>query len=77
LLNDFARKFEIILKTYSILDVQELYKRCLDELKKTAGMSLGLPVAMDVVYLRWLNKVIKLFYDDQTDKLPKRCKEDI
>jgi len=60
LLDDFAKKVGIILKTYSILDVQVLYKKCLEELKKTAGISLGPPVAMDVVYLRWLNRVIIL-----------------
>jgi hypothetical protein len=61
---------DIILRTYSIVDIQELYKKCLDELSKTTGIYLGPPVAMDVVYLRWLNKVIKPFYDEQTDLLP-------
>ena len=69
-LRDFCEKLGIILKTYSILDVQELYKKCLEELSKTAGIYLGLPVAMDVVYLRWLNKVIKPFYDKHADALP-------
>jgi len=69
LLDDFAKKVGIILKTYSILDVQELYKKCLEELKKTTGISLGPPVAMDVVYLRWLNRVIKPFYDAKVDKM--------
>lgn len=69
LLKDFSNKSSIILRTYSILDVQELYKRCLEELSKTTGMYLGPPVAMDVVYLRWLNKVIKIFYDAHADTL--------
>ena len=34
------------------------------------GIYLGPPVAMDVVYLRWLNKVIKPFYDKHADVLP-------
>lgn len=70
LLNDFSVKLNIILRTYSILDIQELYKSCLEELAKTTGIYLGPPVAMDVVYLRWLNKVIRVFYDAQADALP-------
>lgn len=70
LLRDFCEKLNIILRTYSILDVQELYKKCLEELSKTTGIYLGSPVAIDVVYLRWLNKVIRPFYDEQIDSLP-------
>ena len=70
LLKDFAKKLDIILKTYSILNVQELYKKCLEELAKTTGTYLGPPVAMDVVYLRWLNKIIKPFYDRNANALP-------
>jgi hypothetical protein len=68
-LRDFCEKLGILLRTYSILDIQELYKKCLEELSKTTGIYLGPPVAMDVVYLRWLNKVIKPFYDEQVDAL--------
>ena len=70
LLRDFARGLGIILRSYSIEYVQELYKQCLEDLRKTTGVHLGPPVAMDVVYLRWLNRVIKPFYDEQADILP-------
>lgn len=70
LLEDFSDKLGIVLRTYSILDVQELYKKCLEDLSRTTGIYLGPPVAMDVVYLRWLNKVIKPFYEKQMDALP-------
>lgn len=69
LLREFAQKFNILLRTYSILDIQELYKKRLDELAKTTGLYLGPPVAMDVVYLRWLNRVIKPFYESGSDEL--------
>lgn len=69
-LRDFCEKLDILLRTYSILDVQELYKKCLEELRKTTGIYLGPPVAMDVVYLRWLNKVITPFHKEQVDILP-------
>jgi hypothetical protein len=70
LLTDFSEKLGIILRTYSILDVQELYKKCLEELTRSTGIYLGPPVAMDVVYLRWLNKIIKPFYNKNVDALP-------
>lgn len=70
LLHDSCKKLDILLRTYSILDVQELYKNCLEQLSKTTGIYLGPPVAMDVVYLRWFNKIIKPFYDEHADALP-------
>ncbi len=76
-LRNFCEELDILLKTYSILDIQELYKKCLEELSKTTGMYLGPPVAMDVVYLRWLNKVIKPFYDKQVDALPLETVENV
>jgi len=69
ILREFSDRLNIILRTYSILDVQELYKKCLEELSRTTGLYLGPPVAMDVVYLRWLNKIIKPFYDKKADVL--------
>jgi len=69
LLKEFAEKFNILLRTYSILDIQELYKKRLDELARTTGLYLGPPVAMDVVYLRWLNRVIRPFYEAEADLL--------
>lgn len=70
LLCDFCKKSDIIPRTYSILDIQELYKKCLEELSKTTGIYLGPPVAMDVTHLRWLNKIIKPFHDKQVCTLP-------
>jgi len=69
-LRDFSEKLDTMLRTYSFLDIQELYKKCLEELTRTTGIYLGPPVAMDVVYLRWLNKIIKPFYDKNVDGLP-------
>jgi hypothetical protein len=69
LLKDFAKKFDILLRTYSILDVQELFKKTIDGLIKTTGLYLGPPVAMDVVYLRWLNRVIRPFHEARADSL--------
>lgn len=69
MLRHFAGNMQVLIRTYSILKVQELYKECLDELRKTSGLYLGPPVAMDVVYLRWLNKVIEPFRTARADAL--------
>ncbi|MEW6654831.1 MAG: hypothetical protein AB1394_15365 [Bacteroidota bacterium] len=47
----------------------ETEKEVLEELSKTTGVYLGPPVAMDVTHLRWLNKIIKPFCDEQVDSL--------
>jgi hypothetical protein len=69
-LRDFSDRLNVLLRSYSILDVQELYHECLEELTSTTGLYLGPPVAMDVVYLRWLNKVIEPFFRKGLDVLP-------
>lgn len=71
-LRDFCEKLDILLRTYSILDVQKLYRQCLEELTRTAGVYLGPPVAMDIVYLRWLNRIVKPFYDARLSALPRK-----
>jgi hypothetical protein len=72
LLREFADELNVLLRSYSILDIQQLYGKCLEELSKTTGLYLGPPVAMDVVYLRWLNRVVKPFSDLGKDVLPYR-----
>lgn len=59
----FATKFNILLATYSIIDIQKTYKRIFEELRRTSGLFLGSPVAMDITHLRYLNKIIKPFVD--------------
>jgi len=68
-LEDFCKNFGILLTSYSILDIQELFKKRLAELSRTMGAYLGPPVAMDVTHLRWLNRIIKPFYLEGRDTL--------
>jgi len=68
----------ILLKTYSMLNIQELYRKCLDDLKRTAGLSLGKPIAMNVTSLKQINKIISLFDRENKNKLVFRdVKEEI
>lgn len=68
-LEHFASSNSIELRDYSIAQVLELYKDLMEQLRKSAGISLGRPLAMDVVYLRWLNRLILPFYRGQSDSL--------
>ncbi len=65
----FSNKLDIILKTYLISRIQELYTKVLEELKRTSGLYIGSPVAMDVTHLRYLNKIIDPFYKVSEDQL--------
>lgn len=69
-LSKFAGKLDIILKTYPISRIQELYNKVLEELKRSSGLYIGSPVAMDITHLRYLNKIIKSFYAASEDQLP-------
>jgi len=66
----FSSEFGIILKTYSLPRIQKLYSKVLDELKRTSGLNIGSPVAMDVTHLRYLNKVIEPFKVAEAQQLP-------
>jgi len=69
-LTKFSNNLGIILKTYSLPKIQELYNKVLDELKRTSGLYIGSPVAMDITHLRYLNKTIEPFYAKSVNVLP-------
>jgi hypothetical protein len=64
-----SREIGFELKTYSILDIKKLYQERMEELEKTTGIYLGSPVAMDICYLKWLNRLLINF--DNNDQIPK------
>lgn len=66
---DFTGKLGIILRTYALPWIQELYNKVLDELKRTSGLYIGSPLAMDVTHLRYLNKPIEQFYRASADQM--------
>lgn len=62
-LKETSEKIGFELREYSLLEIKRLYQECFEELKKTGGIYLGRPVAMDVCYLKWLNRVIDIIED--------------
>lgn len=68
-LHNFAKKLGIIFRTYPLLKIQELYNKVLDELKRTSGLYIGSPLAMDVTHLRYLNKPIEQFHRTSSEQI--------
>lgn len=60
----------VVLRTYQIAEVEQLYQKLLKDLAKNVGIPLGPTVAMDVCYLRWINTLVKPFVDKQAAELP-------
>jgi len=65
-----SRNHDLELRTYSMLDVKELYQRCMDELEKTSGIYLGRPVAMNLTHLRLMNRLLLPFWERRAERLP-------
>lgn len=58
------------LRTYSMLEIKELYQRCMEQLERTSGIYLGRPVAMNVTHLKLMNRWLLPFWKQSTDRLP-------
>ena len=56
-----AKRIGFGLKSYHHSRVLELYKECIKTLEQTSGLDIGLPIAMDVCFLYWMNRIISLF----------------
>ncbi|HMN26082.1 MAG TPA: hypothetical protein PKE38_16370 [Ignavibacteriaceae bacterium] len=63
IINDFGKENDIIIKTYSINNVKNLYNATVRRLSLSFGLSLPKPVNYTICYLRWLNKILKPFND--------------
>ena len=68
-INLFARKNDILVRTYSINEVKLLYTQTVDKLSQSFGLALPKPTNYTICYLRWLNKILKPFYQFKTSEL--------
>jgi len=60
------------LRTYSMLDIKNLYQKCMEDLEKTSGIYLGRPVAMNVTHLRLMNRLLLPFRQESVDKIAEK-----
>ena len=63
IVSDFGKTNIVSIKTYSLNEVKKLYTTTVERLSLSFGLSLPKPVNYTICYLRWLNKILKPFYD--------------
>ena len=71
IIEEFGRRNDILIKTYSINEVKSLYATTVERLSLSFGLTLPKPANYTISYLRWLNKVLKPFSDSISDVLSK------
>jgi hypothetical protein len=69
-LNEESKRHGLELRTYSMLDIKELYQKCMEELERTSGIYLGRPIAMNVTHLRLMNRLLQPFVKAGKSDIP-------
>ncbi len=68
-IENFGRKNEILIHTYSLDNVKKLYSDTIQRLSLNVGLALPSPRNYTVCFLRWLNKILKPFKDSNRNTL--------
>src|SRR3990172_44336 len=63
IIDSFAKENEILVRTYSLNKIKLLYSETVEKLSLSFGLALPKPANYTICYLRWLNKILKPFYD--------------
>lgn len=69
IIDDFGIANNVLIKTYSINDVKELYSLTVERLSLSFGLSLPKPTNYTICFLRWLNKILKPYRDFEKNSL--------
>jgi len=69
LVSDFGTKNGVLIRTYSLNEVKDLYSRTVNQLSLSYGLALPRPKNYTICYLRWLNKILRPFWDFRRDAL--------
>lgn len=70
-INSFAKENDILVRTYSLNKIKSLYSATVDKLSLSFGLALPKPANYTICYLRWLNKILKPYYDSKKKVLQK------
>jgi len=62
-IHSFGKKNKVLVREYSLNEVKKLYSKTIERLSLSFGLALPKPKTYTVCYLRWLNKIMKPFYD--------------
>jgi hypothetical protein len=63
IVRDFGKENEVLVRTYALTKVQELYTQTVQRQRQSFGLVLPQPKNYTICYLRWLNKILKPFSD--------------
>ena len=69
IIDNFGEVNDILIRLYSINEVKNLYIKTVERLSLSFGLALPKPRNYTICYLRWLNKILKPFYDFSKDTL--------
>lgn len=71
IINSFAKENDVLSRTYSLNKIKSLYSATVEKLSLSFGLALPKPANYTICYLRWLNKILKPYYDSKKDVLKK------
>ncbi|MCC7430337.1 hypothetical protein IT568_05805 [bacterium] len=72
IIEKFGKENDILIQTYSLENVKELYSKTVEKLSLNIGLALPKPKNYTICYLRWLNKIMKTFADLNTKILTQK-----
>ena len=73
-INDFGRDNNVLVRSYSLNEVKNLYASTVERLSLSFGLALPKPSTYTISYLRWLNKILRPFKGFSKDVL---CVEEL
>lgn len=62
-IENFGKENDVIIQTYSLEKIKELYSTTIDRLSLNIGLALPNPKNYTMCFLRWMNKIMKTFAD--------------
>jgi len=71
IIHSFAKENDILVRTYSLNKIKSLYSATVEKLSSSFGLALPKPANYTICYLRWLNKILKPYYDSKKRVLQK------
>ena len=69
LIEQFCIDNNILTKTYTLNSIQKLYSETFDRLSLNVGLALPNPKNYTICHMRWLNKIMKTFFDLNKESL--------
>ena len=68
-IEDFGLENNVLIRTYSLNAIKILYTTTVERLSLSFGLALPKPSNYTICFLRWLNKILKPFYDNAKEIL--------